>query len=100
VITIALSEDVEYERRRLNWLRELLRSYPGSDRVEIRLFYPDGRRHRLRLPEATCYHGELRKLLSDHFGAHNIKVTPLPPQETARQPNGAAERAEQRQAQH
>jgi DNA polymerase-3 subunit alpha len=100
VITIALSEDVEYERRRLNWLRELLRSYPGSDRVEIRLFYPDGRRYHLRLPEATCYHGELRKLLSDHFGAHNIKVKPLSPQEAAHQPNGAAERAEQRQAQH
>jgi DNA polymerase-3 subunit alpha len=100
VITIALSEDVEYERRRLNWLRELLRSYPGSDRVEIRLFYPDGRRYHLRLPEATCYHGELRKLLSDHFGAHNIKVKPLSPQEAAHQPNSAAERAEQHQAQH
>lgn len=93
IITLELSQDVDLERRRVNWLREQVRSYPGVDQCDVRLLYPDGKRVRLRFREKTCY-DSLEPILWESAGAKEIKVLPLAPQEPLQQPNGAAERAE------
>ncbi len=98
VITLQLSGDVERERRRLDLLRNTLRSYHGADRFEARLLYPDGRRIRLKFPETTCYSEEVERWLYDHIQAQAIKVEALAPQEPSQQPNGAAKRPDQHQA--
>ncbi len=95
VVTLKLSEDVDRERRRLDILRNMLRSYHGSDRLEARLLYPDGRRIRLKFPETTCYSKELERALYERLNAQKIEVEPLPPQEALHQPNGAPEHADQ-----
>ena len=77
-ITIQLGNDIEFERRRLTWLRETLRSYHGHDHFEARLIYPDGKRVRLKFPETTCYAGEVENKLVECFGAENIQVAVLP----------------------
>ncbi|MCE7946250.1 MAG: DNA polymerase III subunit alpha [Chloroflexi bacterium CFX4] len=77
-ITIQLSHDADFERRRLTWLRETLRSYHGHDRFEARLIYPNGKRVRLKFPETTCYAGEVENELVERFGADNIQVDVLP----------------------
>ncbi|MCS6872588.1 MAG: DNA polymerase III subunit alpha [Anaerolineae bacterium] len=95
VVTLRLSEDVEYERRRVNWLRERVRSYHGKDEFHVRLLYPNGRRVRLKFPEQTQYFGELERELQENLVMEKIKIEPLTPQETAQQPNGAAKGANQ-----
>jgi DNA polymerase-3 subunit alpha len=77
-ITIQLSNDADFERRRLTWLRETLRSYHGHDHFEARLIYPNGKRVRLKFPETTCYAGEVENELVERFGADNIQVDLLP----------------------
>ncbi len=77
-ITLQLGNDVEFERRRLAWLRETLRSYHGHDHFEARLIYPNGKRVRLKFPETTCYAGEVENKLVESFGADNIQVDVLP----------------------
>jgi DNA polymerase-3 subunit alpha len=97
VVTLRLSHDVEYEKRRVNWLRERVRSYPGKDEFYVRLLYPDGKRIRLKFPEPTRYFGELERELQEKLVMEKIKIEPLAPKESPQQPNGAAKRADQHQ---
>jgi DNA polymerase-3 subunit alpha len=52
-ITLRLSHNADHERRRINWLVEKMREFPGKDRFRLRLIYPDGRRRRVQAEEYT-----------------------------------------------
>jgi hypothetical protein len=76
-ITVQRTQDVERDKRLLNWVYDLLREHPGPDRFCV-ILRKNGGKLQLDFPnDTTRFSGELEQQLVRRLGAGNVEVREL-----------------------